>query len=94
MEVSELLEQLAKLQLEQDEIIQQLVRKTGGTEAEPTDSTEISVGDHVVLLTGGVRCVKGDRAQVTKVTRSTIHFTILRNQHSTYKQRRNVRKIS
>ena len=94
MEVSELLEQLAKLQLEQDKIIQQLVIKTGGTEAEPTDNTGISVGDHVVLLTGGVRCTKGDRARVTKVTRSAVHFTVLRNQHSTHKQHRNVGKVS
>lgn len=95
MEVSELLEQLARLQLEQDDIIQQLVRKTtGDTEATTTDNTEISVGDHIVLLTGGVRCIKGDRARVTKVTRSAVHFTVLRNQHSTYKQHRNVRKVS
>ena len=92
-EISDLLTQLARLQLEQDDIVEQLTRRTGEVAAGTQGENEIRVGDHIVLLTGGVRCAKGDRALVTKVTRSTVHFTVVRNQHSTYKQRRNVRKI-
>jgi hypothetical protein len=92
-EISDLLTQLARLQLEQSEVIEQLAKKTAELDTETQDESEIRVGDHVLLLTGGVRCVKGDRARVTKVTRSSVHFTVLRNQHSTYKQRRNVRKV-
>ena len=87
-EVSDLLAQLAKLQIEQDDIIEKLKNISTETQGE----TEIRAGDHVVLLTGGVRCMKGDRALVTKVTKSSVHFTVLRNQHSTYKQHRNVQK--
>ena len=92
-EISDLLKQLAKLQLEQNEIVEQLERKTAEIATEAQDENEIRVGDHVLLLTGGVRCIKGDRALVTKVTRSTVHFTVIRNQHSTYKQHRIVRKV-
>ena len=92
-EISDLLTQLARLQLEQNDIIEQLAQKTAEIETGTQDKSEICVGDHVLLLTGGVRCVKGDRARVTKVTRSSVHFTVLRNQHNTYKQYRNIRKI-
>ena len=92
-EISDLLTQLARLQLEQNDIIEQLARKTAEIDIGVQDESEIRVGDHVLLLTGGVRCIKGDRARVTKVTRSSVHFTLLRNQHNTYKQHRNVRKI-
>jgi transcription antitermination factor NusG len=88
MEVSDLIAQLAKLQLEQDTILARLADIASETQ----DETEIRVGDHVTLLTGGVRCIKGDIARVTKVTNSSVHFTILRNGHSTYKQHKNVRR--
>jgi hypothetical protein len=100
MDVSALIAQLAKLQLEQDYIIAQLASIAAEPQGEPAniavesqDETEIRVGDHVILLTGGVRCIKGDTARVTKVTNSSVFFTIIRNQHNTYKQHRNVRKI-
>jgi hypothetical protein len=89
MEVSDLVAQLAKLQLEQNDIIERLANLT----AESQDENEIRVGDYVILLTGGVRCIKGDKARVTKVTKSSVHFIILRNQHTTYKQHRNVQKV-
>jgi transcription antitermination factor NusG len=89
MEVSDLIAKLAKLQLEQQEIIEQLA----SIAAETQDESTIRVGDYVTLLTGGVRCLKGDRARVTKVNKSSVHFTILRNQHNTYKHYSNVRKI-
>ena len=34
----------------------------------------ILIGDHVLLLTGGIRCIKGDKAQVTKVTKTAVHL--------------------
>jgi hypothetical protein len=90
MDVSELIAKLAKLQLEQQEIIEQLASIAAETQG---DESTIRVGDYVTLLTGGVRCQKGDKARVTKVNKSSIHFTILRNQHNTYKHYTNVRKI-
>ena len=53
----------------------------------------ILIGDHVLLLTGGIRCIKGDKAQVTKVTKTAVHFTVLRNKHNTFERHRNVQKI-
>jgi hypothetical protein len=104
--VSDLIAQLAQLQLEQNNILAQLAdiaaESQEGTETrteghviptESQDETEIRIGDHVILLTGGVRCIKGDRARVTKVTGSSVFFTILRNQHNTYKRHSNVRKV-
>ena len=57
------------------------------------EDTKIRKGDHVVLLTGGVLCSKGDKARVTKVTDSTVHFHVLRNNHYTYKKHKNVQKV-
>jgi hypothetical protein len=92
MNVSDLIKQLSQLQLEQDKIIEQILAAGDNTTStEPEDT--IHIGDHVLLLTGGIRCNKGDRARVTKVTESTVHFTVIRNNHNTYKKRRNVQKI-
>jgi hypothetical protein len=105
MNVSDLIAKLAKLQIEQDDIIQQLANRARDTETETKDKdkdkkpkaqkedNEIHKGDHVLLLTGGVLCKKGDRAQVTKVTHSAVHFHVLRNNHNTYKKHKNVQKI-
>ena len=94
-DVSELVAKLAKLQLEQQEIIEQLASIAVGTQyaAETQDESAIRVGDYVTLLRGGVRCNKGDKARVTKINKSSIHFTVLRNQHNTYKHYSNVQKI-
>ena len=92
MNISDLIKQLSQLQLEQDKIIEQiLAARDTTTSTEPEDT--IHIGDHVLLLTGGIRCIKGDRARVTKVTDSAVHFTVIRNKHNTYKKHRNVRKI-
>ena len=92
MNISDFIKQLSQLQLKQDKIIEQiLAAKDTTTSMEPED--RIHIGDHVLLLTGGIRCIKGDRARVTKVTESTVHFTVIRNNHNTYKKRRNVQKI-
>ena len=107
MKVSDLINRLAELQIEQDDIIQELANRANNTEhnteanVENKDKksetqendTEIRIGDHVLLLTSGRWNRKGDKAQVTKVTSSEVHFTILRNNHATYKKHRNVRKI-
>ena len=89
MNITDLIAQLSELPLEQNKILEQRTRATK-TESEDT----IHIGDHVLLLTGGIRCIKGDKAQVTKVTTKTVvHFTVLRNKHNTYKRHRNVQKI-
>ena len=102
MEVFELVARLAKLQIEQNDIIEQLANRANrDIETETEDKkpeaqeldTEIHTGDHILLLTGGIKCSKGDRAKVTKVTSSSVHFTVIRNNHSTYKKHRNVQKI-
>ena len=101
--VSDLIAKLAQLQIEQDDIIQQLPNRARGTETKTKDKdkkpkaqekdNEIHIGDHVLLLTGGLLCNKGDRARVTKVTNSAVHFIVLRNSHHTYKKHKNVRKV-
>ena len=103
MNVSDLVAKLASLQIEQNNIIQQLADRAKDTEAETEEDkkpaaqkedTEIHIGDHVLLLTGGVLCSKGDRARITKVTKSNVHFVVLRNNHHTYKKYKNVQKVS
>ena len=92
MNITDLIAQLSELQLEQNKILAQIAARTESTKVEPNDM--IQIGDHVLLLTGGIRCIKGDKAQVTKVTTKTVvHFTVLRNKHNTYKRHRNVQKI-
>jgi hypothetical protein len=101
MNVSDLIAKLAKLQIEQDDIIQQLANRAQDTETETKDKkpaaretdNKIRKGDHVLLPTGGVLCSKGDRARVTKVTDSAVYFVVLRNNHCTHKKPKNVRKI-
>lgn len=92
MDISDLIAQLSKLQIEQNKIIEQIAIRTRSNKAKPIDI--IHIGDHVVLLTGGIKCIKGDKARVTKVTESAVHFTVLRNNHNTYKKHRNVQKIT
>ena len=103
MDVSELIAQLTKLQLEQNKIFEQLAvisdtdktHKTADKKPRATDNNEdLKIGDHVILLTGGTRCKKGDKARVTKIADSAVHFVVLRNDHHTYKKHWNVRKVS
>ena len=91
MNITDLIAQLSELQLEQNKILAQIAARTESTKAEPKDT--IHIGDHVLLLTGGIRCIKGDKAQVTKVTKTAVHFTVLRNKHNTFERHRNVQKI-
>ena len=99
--VPDLIAKLARLQIEQDDIIQQLANRTRDTETTTKDKkpraqgedTEIHIGDHILLLTGGLLANKGDRARVTKVSKSTVHLTVLCNGHNTYRKYKNVQKV-
>ena len=91
MNITDLIAQLSELQLEQNKILAQIAARTGSTKAESKDT--IHIGDHVLLLTGDTKCTKGDNARVTKVTKTAVHFIVLRNQHNTYKRHRNVQKV-
>ena len=52
MDIPALIEQLSKLQLEQNKIIEQIAARVTATPTEPEDT--IHIGDHVLLLTGGI----------------------------------------
>ena len=83
MDIPALIKKLSQLQLEQNKIIEQITARATATPTEPEDT--IHIGDHVLLLTGGIRCIKGDRrARVTKVTDSAVHFTVIRIVFVTY----------
>ena len=102
MNISELITKLTKLQLEQDDVIRQLTTIARDTETNTKNKdqkpkshekdTVTHAGDHVLLLTGGVLCRKGDTARVTKTTTSVVHFVALRNNHHVHKKYKNVRK--
>ena len=97
MEIADIVTKLAKLQIEQNYLIRELSGKTkiveNKTPAPKPVNNKILVGNHVILLTGGILCNKGDKGLVTKVTDSTVHFTVLRNKHNTYTKYRNIRKV-
>ena len=91
MNITDLIAQLSELQLEQNKILAQIAARTESTKVEPNDM--IQIGDHVLLLTGGIRCIKSDKARLTKVTKTAVHFIVLHNQHNMYKRHINVQKI-
>ena len=97
MKIADIVAKLAKLQIEQNYLIRELSNKAkiveDKTPAPKLVDNKILVGDHVILLTGGILCNKGDKGLVTKVTDSTVHFTVLRNKHDPYKKYKNVRKV-
>jgi len=97
MEIPDIVAKLAKLQIEQNYLIQELSNRARNTEDKKPKAKEVNnkiiVGHHIVLLTGSILCNKGDKALVTKVTDSTVHFTVLRNKHNTHKKYKNVCKI-
>ena len=84
MNESQLIAKLQELQIEQQDIINQLLRNN--------ESKQLKPGDQIVLLTSGRNCRKGDTAEVSKVTSKTVHFKVNRNGHITYKKLSNVRK--
>ena len=104
MEISDIIKQLQKLQIEQDKLLSQLtaseakkaeavaIQKKVKSEKTP-DKEDLKVGDQVTLLTTGVRTRKGDKARVTGIRGKTIFFTVIRNGHSTHRKANNVRKV-
>jgi len=107
MEVADIIKRLQELQIEESFLLAELAsRETGDGPSRPRtlpssqrrnktqDRTQIKVGDEVLLLTGGVKCRKGDKATVTKVSPKSIHFTVRRNGHTTYKLPENVQRIT
>jgi hypothetical protein len=94
MEINQLLDKLKELQLEQDKIIKDIASITS-TQPDPPkeDLNRIRIGDHVKLLTGGLKCKKGDIAEVTSVSPSSISFIVLRNSHRTYRKPKNLQKV-
>ena len=107
MEVADIIKRLQQLQLEESNLLAELAARERDIEAprahpqlpsqrrnRATDRKQLEIGDKVLLLTGGVRCRKGDTATVTKVSPKTIHFTVHRTGHTTHKRVENVRKIT
>ena len=94
MEISDIIKQLQKLQIEQDKLLSQLVAIPEKVKSEKTpDREDLKVGDQVTLLTTGVRTRKGDKARVTGIRGKTIFFTVIRNGHSTHRKANNIRKV-
>ena len=52
----------------------------------------IKVGDHITLLTNGVRSKKGDEATVFDIKGKTVKFVVNKNGHNTYRKIHNVHK--
>ena len=101
MDTSEIIEQLQKLQIKQNELIAQLVSRNSkpvtkqekSLENSIDDSEKLKIGDSITLLSSGVRSKKGDKATVTGTKGKTVHFVIARNGVSTHRLRHNVRKL-
>ena len=97
MEISDIIKQLQKLQIDQNKLLSQLSAletEKARVESEKTqDKKDLKVGDQVTLLTTGVRSRKGDEAKVTGIRGKTIFFTVIRNGHSTHRKANNVRKV-
>ena len=81
MDLSDIIDKLQKLQIEQNKLIEELVASKGGItitkeDPEPAQqestqrprgkSEELKAGEQIILLTSGVRSKKGDKARVTK----------------------------
>ena len=106
MNTSDIIEQLQKLQIEQNKLLTQLitpeakskgypqpVRQKGVVKSSSEESEKLKVGDYITLLSSGVRSKKGDKARVTCTKGTTVKFVIIRNGHNTHRKRNNVRKL-
>ena len=107
MEVADIIKRLQQLQIEESNLLAELAARERDIEAprphpqlpsqrrnKTNDRKPLEIGDKVLLLTRGVKCRKGDTATVTKVSPNTIHFTVHRTGHQTYKRVENVRKVT
>ena len=92
--LEELIAKLQRLQLEQDQVISQIKKRTAGSQAQKKspnnkDHEEISVGDWV-QITNSYRGDKGLVGQVTKTTNKSV--TLITTQGIRSKRTRNVVK--
>ena len=107
MEVADIIKRLQELQIEENTLLAELMSRGTGDglsrsrtlppsqrENRAQDRRRVKVGDDILLLTGGVRCRKGDKATVTKVSPKSIHFTVHRNGITTYKRPENIQRIA
>ena len=92
LSVEEITERLNTLQIEQRELTQQLAKHAKKNQTKQ-DKSDISIGDIIEILTPGVRCKRGDKGVVRKVKSTTIYFDVIKNGHSTYRKRKNIKKI-
>ena len=107
MKVADIIRRLQELQIEESNLLSELAQHesgNGASEPQPSRNNQrknktrsreqVKVGDEVLLLTKGAKCRKGDTATITKVGPKTVHFTVHRNGHSTYKLIENVQLIA
>ena len=92
--LDELIAKLQRLQLEQDQVISEIKKRTAGSQAQKKsskhkDHEEISVGDWVEI-TNSYRGEKGLVGQVTKTTNKSV--TLITTQGIRSKRTRNVVK--
>ena len=97
MNTSDIIEQLQKLQIEQNKLLTQLitpeakskgdpqpVRQKGVVKSSSEESEKLKIGDYITLLSS-------DKARVAGTKGTTVKFVVVRNGHSTYRKRHNVR---
>ena len=107
MEIADIIRRLQELQIEESNLLAELASRERNNEvprsypqppnrrgSTPIGREQLTVGDEVLLLTRGAKCCKGDTATVTKVSPNTVHFTVHRTGHATYKKIENVKKIT
>jgi hypothetical protein len=97
MNTTDIIERLQQLQIEQNELFAQLTtpeaKSKGVVKNNSEEGNELKIGDHITLLSSGVRSKKGDTARVTATKGKTVKFVVVRNGHSTHRKRNNVRKV-
>ena len=92
---TEIIIELKSLSLRTSELICELetVRKMSIPRAAPKRaSEELKEGDHIVLLTPGVRVKKGETATITEIKGNTIHFITNHTRRRSHKKAHNVKK--
>ena len=93
---TEIIIELKSLSLRTSELICELetVRKTSKPGTAPKRASgELKEGDHIVLLTSGVRVKKGETATITtEIKGTTIHFITNHTRRRSHKKAHNVKK--
>ena len=108
MDTSDIIEQLQKLQIEQNKLLAQLITHETKGKSIPESNQEpdrqkkevakegkenLKIGDCITLLSSGVRSKKGDKARVIGTKGKTVQFVVIRNGHSTHRKSHNVHKL-